>query len=404
MSFNLRRLLPADLAADPSRRAGFWYYAAHLLTNWGIALSNLFLGLMMLWCILRRRELGWDWPRTAPIYLPLGFYLIFLTVSVVFSLDPLASTEAHREFLSLATLALGIVLVRGERDVRRIFDLLIALIALLAVHGIAQYYFTDYGTLDNRIVGAFSHYQTFAGVLLIGDLLLLARIVSGQGWKRPWHWAALVVINWTLLLTLTRGAWVAAAITFTAYVLVRARRFFVVYVAAALLVVLLVPDSWGRIRSIVDLRNESNYDRLCMVEAGLYMISERPLLGLGPGMVRSRYPIYRNPTAPRFTVPHLHNAYLELAAERGLLSLAAYLWLMGAGLWLAYRAYRREGGPRGSRADLYVGVILALVGFNIAGVFEDNWQDTEVQRLILFLLATPLCLETDTVDEPERST
>ena len=33
-----------------------------------------------------------------------------------------------------------------------------------------------------------------------------------------------------------------------------------------------------------------------------------------------------------------------------------------------------------------------LIGFNLAGLFEANWRDTEIQRLVLFLLAVPLCL------------
>ena len=402
MPFDLRRLLPSDYRADPSGRGGYWAYLGHLVFLWAIAASNAFLGLMILWAGRHRRELDWRWSRTAPLLAPLGLYSIFLVVSVAFSVDPLESVEELREIFSLATLALGLLLVSGERDVRRIFDFLIPVVALLAVHGIWQYYFTDYGTLQNRIRGPFSHYQTFAGVLLVGDFLLLARIVSSNGYRKAWHWLALVILNWTLLLTLTRGSWVAAGITLTAYVVMRARRH-LVYVAGAvsgvlLCFVLLVPEAWERVRSIADLSDESNYDRLCMIDAGLYMVAERPLFGLGPRMVERRYPIYRHPTAPRLTVPHLHNTFLGLAAERGLTTLAAYLWLMAAGLWMAYRAYRREGGPRGARADLYVGVILALVGFNLAGFFEDNWQDTEVQRLILFLLAVPLCLSPRTAE------
>ena len=148
-------------------------------------------------------------------------------------------------------------------------------------------------------------------------------------------------------------------------------------------------------QSIFSFQEVSNYDRLCMAEAGLYMISERPLFGIGPGMVKSRYSIYRHPTSPRPFVKHLHNSFLSLAAERGLLSLGVYLWLMGAGLWLAYRGYRREGGPRGDRADLYLGTLLVLVGFNLGGLFEDNWRDTEIQRLILFLMAVPYCVNTE---------
>jgi O-antigen ligase len=402
------RLLPATLQAELRRRPGYWLYAAHLLTVWGIAASNAFLGFMMLYSGIRRRRLPWSWRRNAVLLAPAGVYFVLLAASVAFSLDPAESGDHLREGFSLVTLFLGVVLVRGERDVRRLFDLLIVMVVLLAVHGIVQYTFTDYGDLFNRIRGPFSHYQTYAGVLLIGDLLLLARTVSGDGWKKPWHWLALGLVNWALMLSLTRGSWVAVGVTFTAYALVRWRRFFVVYLAAAtaaaFLATSLVPDAGERLRSIADLGDASNYDRLCMLDAGLYMVAERPLFGLGPGMVKERYPIYRHPAAPRFNVPHLHNSFLELAAERGLTSLVAYLWLMAAGLALAYRAYRREGGPRGPRADLHLGVFLVLVGFNLAGLFEDNWRDTEVQRLVLFLLATPLCLAAkDDTDEPPTS-
>jgi hypothetical protein len=37
--------------------------------------------------------------------------------------------------------------------------------------------------------------------------------------------------------------------------------------------------------------------------------------------------------------------------------------------------------------------MLALVALNIAGIFEANWRDTEVQRWALFLLAVPVCLD-----------
>jgi O-antigen ligase len=83
---------------------------------------------------------------------------------------------------------------------------------------------------------------------------------------------------------------------------------------------------------------------------------------------------------------------LQLGAESGLLALAAYLWMNGAAIGLALSRYRREGRLAGPRADLYLGAVLALVAFNVAGLFENNWGDTEVQRLALFALALPFCL------------
>jgi geranylgeranyl pyrophosphate synthase len=119
-----------------------------------------------------------------------------------------------------------------------------------------------------------------------------------------------------------------------------------------------------------------------MVEAGLRMVGERPLLGLGPDLVKRVYPLYRHPTAPRLLVPHLHNSYVQLAAERG----SRARGLSGAD--------RHRGGRRlarlpalGTDADLHLAVLGALA-VSIVSLFEHSWGDSEVQRVVLVLLAT----------------
>ncbi|NJL27086.1 MAG: hypothetical protein HC897_03965 [Thermoanaerobaculia bacterium] len=402
MSRWYHRLLPEDLVADPRRRGGYWLFVAHVVTVFGIALSNLFYGLLGVWLIARRRQLTASWSELVPLARPLLVYVAIGLVATLASLDPLASADDLKGVLALATLLFAPLVVRGEADVSRALSWMIGTITSLSIFGLVQYALGDYGSLDRRIPGPFSHYMTFAGVLQVGALLLVARLLTG-GYKRPLNWLSLALITWTLLLTLTRGAWVALAVTMLAFVVARARRYLPLIVAAALVLVFLAPGSWReRMRSIGDLHDFSNYDRLCMADAAFYMIDERPLFGIGPGMVKVRYPIYRQPTAPRSTVPHLHNTFLGLAAETGLLSLGAYLWLIGTSLWLAYRGYRDGGGSRGPHAALYLGVMMAVVGFNVGGLFEDNWSDTEVQRLILFLLAAPLCLAAATTSPPVR--
>ena len=114
--------------------------------------------------------------------------------------------------------------------------------------------------------------------------------------------------------------------------------------AAVVLVLVLPPAVRERAVSIFDLRDESNYDRLCMLDAGLRMVAERPLLGLGPGVVETRYPLYRHPTAPRDHRPHLHDSYLQLAAEYGVLALVAFVAILIASFGQTLRNYRRDGG------------------------------------------------------------
>jgi O-antigen ligase len=391
---------PFEASESRAERAGYWLFVSHLATLFGIAVSNILLGLTVLslpWT--RRRNV--PWADLAPLLIPLGLYVLLLAGSIVASYDPPTSVRGLTEIFNLLTLVLALLLVRGERQVRLAVDALVLAAALLACLGLSQYLF-GYGDISRRIRGPFSHYMTFSGYLLICDLLLVSAMVYGGRWRSLWRWGALAVVNVALLGSYTRNAWVALTLALTVLVVIRAPRLLLAYVPAAMLFVALAPvPLLHRVVSIGDLRDPSNYDRLCMLEAGLAMIRERPVFGLGPELVERRYAIYRPPSAPRYEVPHLHNSLLQLAAERGLPALASYLGLTVAAIVVAWRGFAREGGRKGHRADLYVGAMLALLAFNLAGLFENNWGDTEVQRTALFVLAIPFCLRAGTRGEAE---
>ena len=385
------------------RRARAFLYSAHLLTTWALGVSNVLLGLMLLaapWLDALRLPQARAARRAAGAA---GLYLLFLVASILASRDPAASLGALSEFASFGTFFVGLVWLRGERDVRRLVDLLILVGAVVALSGLAQV-LLGYGGIDRRIRGPFSHYMTFAGTLLLLDLLLVARMlvrrerVPGRGptaWlDRPAvSWNALGLISLALLVSLTRSAWLALVAALLGLAAVARPRHLLaaVPIAAVFLVVAPVPLV-HRMISIANVRDESNYDRVVMAEAGLRMVAERPLLGVGPDLVKRYWPVYRHPSAPRLVTPHLHNAYVQLAAERGLLTLAAYLALLGCAAAAAWRGYRSGVAAGDGAADLHLGVLAALAGFSIAALFENNWGDTEVQRLVLFLLAVPFCL------------
>ena len=393
-------------------RIGFWLYALHLATVWGLALSNALQGLTILWVAARWRGLRATTAdlraaEAGRILRPFAFYLLVFSVSVVTSYHFRQSLWELRAFIGLTTLPMAMILVRGEHRVRLVYDLLIWVAGAMALYGIVQYFFLEYGDLQHRIPGPFGHYMTYSGVLLLGGCLAIGRLMTVTGSRRSLDRLILAIVLVALGLTLTRSAWLAAFVVLTIAFFMRFRRWLWAYATAVVLVLVLTaglaPQHWARITSIVSLQDVSNYDRICMAEAGLHMISDRPLFGIGPGMVQEYYPIYRHPTAHRTDVKHLHNTLLHLAAERGLLSVAAYLWLMVAVFVSASRGYREEGGLRGGRADLYLGVLLSLIALNVAGIFEANWRDTEIQRWTLFLLAVPICIKLRPDEDPVDS-
>jgi O-antigen ligase len=385
---------------DRREAFGLGCYIAQLVTVFGIALSYGALSIAVLTApFAARGELRSRLriPGATWVLAPLVAYLALTAGSVALSHDPLRSADALLDSLALSPLVLGLLFVRGEQRTRLVATCLVVLGAGLALYGFAESAFGAGGLeLDRRIRGPFSHYQTLAGVLLLCNLLALASLAHRPSLRRVWTWGALLLISAALVLGLTRGAWVALGAALLLLLLLRAPRA-LLWVAPALVVFLLVAPLRvvERAASIFDPYDSSNYDRLCMVWSGLRMIEERPVFGIGPDMVKELYPVYRHPTAPRVERPHLHNSFLQVAAERGVPAALALVALFAGSATLAWRGFRSEGGFRGARADLWVGALLGIVAFTIAGMFEDNWGDTEVQRILLFLLIVPLCLRAE---------
>jgi len=389
-------------ARSDSGRFGFATFALHLWTMVALAISNaaLLLSIAAVPFALRgylRAEIA-RLRRFSKTLNPLAFCVLVGFLSVAFSLDPEWSLPQAREMFGLVTLPLALFWVRDTERLRKVMDGVVIMAAVSALWGLGQF-LNGYGDLEQRIRGPFSHYMTFAGVLLMANLVLLARFACRKPRINDWRWVACAVITAALLGSLTRSSWVALGGTLFVLVLLRRPKSALAWIPVAVVALaLLAAPVRQRIVSIFDLQDPSNYDRLSMLDAGLEMISERPFFGLGLGMPERLYPIYRPLAAPRRSVPHMHNTYLQVAAEGGMIGLGAYLWLIGASLLAGYRGYRRclKALPRpGSKCflELYLGSFLALIGFSLAGLFEANWLDTEVQRLALLFVATPFILD-----------
>ena len=109
-------------------------------------------------------------------------------------------------------------------------------------------------------------------------------------------------------------------------------------------------------RAIIDritVTDASSWDRYYMWQAGLDMIMDKPIFGQGTGMILEVYPKYRWQGAPNPNAPHLHNNFIQVAAERGLPSLVFLGWIL---YLLAREAWRvrddltlRRPRPRGPR-------------------------------------------------------
>jgi len=368
-------------------------YLLHLLTIVKIALVENFAWwalFYLTWAVWRREAR----PSWHVLYIPLMVYAIVSSVSSLAA--PRALHGANAEGMLWFKITIFPVAIVLYRAVPRLCELATYALAIVAggasAWGLIEFAFLDRRDLEHRINGPSSHVMTFSGILLPLSLMMLLLWYRQRKW---WQLVAGSLATLTLLLTFTRSVWLGwAAAAFVLIVLLRPRLAFYALPMVILFITFLPLDLFGRLVSTFDMKQSSNFDRIRMLEAGVEIIKDFPILGVGPANVKEVYSLYRKPDAPRPRPPHLHNNVIQLWAERGVLGLAAYL----AFLFLFFReCVRAWKGPQRMWAEIGVAVAVSLT---VAGLFEFNFGDTEVFYLMLDLFA----LVAVAVEQPLRET
>jgi O-Antigen ligase len=350
----------------------------------------------------------------APLRWPLLAFAALTLASALASDHPRAALVESKQLLSIPIFVAAVNGFRDGDDVRRALRWLFVVTGLVSLHGIAPVWACNTRValpewavwmlrvkLDAcraspmfRAKGFFSIYMTLGGSLLIVLALMLARVATVA--PRAWGLEIVAAVPAALALALTyvRNAWLGLG----AAVLVvggSTRRYawlgaLVIVAAAALAVPSPVRH---RALSIVDPADPTSRERLYFWEAGWRMVKDAPLLGLGPGGVKRHYPEYRDPAARRPSTGHLHNNVVQIAAERGVLGLAAW-----TSIWIAFfvragRIYARVPVGRDGDRALVAGSVAAVAGFLVAGLFEYNFGDSEVIGLAWVVMAFPFVVE-----------
>jgi O-antigen ligase len=140
-----------------------------------------------------------------------------------------------------------------------------------------------------------------------------------------------------------------------------------------------------------DTRLDSNQHRVVLREVGLRMIAAHPLLGVGPEQVSRQFLKYvpddAKPWPEAWYSGHLHNIYLQYAAERGLPALAAFLWLVGKVLFDFVRSGRQSWSRKTESRFVLHAATAIVVGVLVGGWGEHSLGDSEVLTLFMAMIA-----------------
>lgn len=310
-----------------------------------------------------------------------------------------------KDLLLIAAFYLVLFLVRDAEQATWLVAAFLVAVGLMALYGLGQVWLCharpaalEGAWLERvcrttwifRAKGPFSIYMTFAGVLGIALLLLLAQLAY-RPWRQVWWMAPAGLVGLvTLALTYSRNAWLGLAAGALGLFAARRARPILLVAAGLVGLLLLLPGPFqARVRSIADPADPTVRERWLMWQSGLAILRDHPLIGIGPGQVSALYPAYRHPEATKASTGHLHNSPLQVAVERGLLGFAAWGWLWIAYFRRAWRAARGLAPSRGRERALAWGGLIAAVGFLVAGLFEYNFGDSEVLMLAYTVMALP---------------
>jgi O-antigen ligase len=250
--------------------------------------------------------------------------------------------------------------------------------------------------VGHRVTGFMSLWTTFAGQMMIVFLVLGALLLFSAEGRRNWRYLAPsgAVILTGLVAALTRGPWIGAGAG-VVYLLWQWNRktLLVLPILAGIGFVAAPSAVRERVVSIVQPASEldSNSHRLILWRTGIEIVKAHPWFGIGPEQVDKQFARYLPPDIPR-PLPfgwyrHLHNTFLQYAAERGLPVLAVFLWLIFRVFRDFRRAVRRCPPGLGAPKALLHGCTAAVLGCLVAALFEHNLGDSEMLQIFLTTIA-----------------
>ena len=385
------------------RAASCFAFGSAVAILYAIAVSQILLGLAIAALLLSGAKL-----RLPPIWLPLGLFMAGTLIALALADHPAVGLPQVRKFYVLLMLPVVFSTIRRRASVRWLFLAWGVAGASTALWGMVQFVhkmqqarimgrsFYEYYTTE-RITGAMSHWMTFGGEEMFALLMLGAFLMFGEERRirRLWPWlvcAGLLLV--ALVLGETRSIWLATLVA-GLYLIWHWKRWVVVLIPASMALALFLGPASVKQRAVSLFRPrkeiDSNEFRLVTWRTGLRMIEKHPWFGIGPDGPTIEFNDYVPPEIPR-PLPtgyygHLHNIYLQYAADRGIPTMLLIMWLLIQVLYDFRRALGRlPPGPNDERFVLR-GATAVVVATMVAGFFEYNLGDSEVLTMFLVAIA-----------------
>jgi O-antigen ligase len=357
-------------------------FAFSLPLSIAVSQSVLILGLLG-WAVKICLGKKINWERT-PLDYPI---LIFLTVgflSAFWGADWFNSLAGLRTFW---TFLVVYILYNNVYDYGRVKVLMSSLLAGAVVY--ASYYLViSVRELLSGTPPDLLGDMTKAGQLMIISGLAGACLLYKKRLKGIAAFSLLLALfSAAVLLQFKRGAWAALFCVFLVQAAIKSPKKGGILILAFLCLLAVFPPVRSRLSHLKEEISPESGRRTAMWMAAPEIIRDYPL---GAGLDNAGELMYEyNPSIElregNKKHTHLHNSYLNILVEMGPLGLAAFVWIIVVLLSVSYKLFRDIPEKYPFEKAFALGVFSSFTGFLINGLVEDNFGDSEVRMLLLFL-------------------
>ena len=332
----------------------------------------------------------------------LAVYLVCQIFIAAMSWNPATSFrevfgEAHR-FLPLI-FAMTFIKKREQLCGVLVASLLAFLINDVA--GLWQYFIQG----EPRAFGL-SHTPTFYGSFMLIQLPILIFIAQLEILPSFWKVLAIFAAALSLIclvLSMTRGAWLAFVIVAMIFVALEkkyrrvAAKIFAGLAIAFLIAVIASSNLQSRLATMVDTKFQSNKERVLMWKSAVEIFKDYPLAGVGQKMFFKAYnEQYISPEAKErpnenrrgHTQPH--NNLLNVAAEGGVIGVASFIGLYAYFFWKFFTQFKSE---KNFIFGAGMTALLILAGLQLEGLTDTNMIQLPIMREFWLLTGTLLAAE-----------
>ncbi len=299
------------------------------------------------------------------IILSLSFFILVCIISIPFgvNIENSAISTLKLAFYSLFLISAYNTLQNIKVD--KVISFLLIGQCLAAIH-----------TITSLLTGI-NYFKPPGAVTESGQIVLILPLAFALCYKysNKFYNLAFLLLLSALVINLKRGPWLAVIFQFTLIGILISRKILISTAVLSFSLFFIEPIR-DRLLSLIDHFLIAG-GRFNMWSLGVEIFSRYPL---GLGYDNSEFMRTMDPSLP-ITHRHMHNNLINIGVETGFIGLAAYSWFLFVLFKVAKKSYFK------TKDIVLLCLGMSLAGWQVAGLVEYNFGDSEILFIALLIIA-----------------